>query len=66
MELRFKDYVYMTFITTTPFLFLLLSLKFFANKNFIMNDIVFWILISILIFVFVLSLIISLLYTINA
>lgn len=65
MELRFKDYVYMTFITTTPFLFLLLSLKFFANKNFIMNDVVFWILISILIFIFVLSLIISLLYTIN-
>ena len=64
-DLKFKDYVYITYIGVMPFLLLMLSLKFFANEKFIFNDTIFWILIIILSIVFVLSFIISLLYTIE-
>lgn len=65
MELKFRDYIYLIFITITPFLFILLSLKLFANQNLIMNNSIFWLLISILILIFIITLIISLMYTIN-
>jgi len=62
-NLKFKDYVYITYIGVMPFLLLMLSLKFFANEKFIFNDTIFWGIIIILSLVFVLSFIISLLYT---
>lgn len=65
MELKFKDYVYITFISVTPFLLLLLSLKFYFSDKFVLNEVIYWILIIILFFISIITLITTLFYTIN-
>lgn len=65
MQLKFRDYSFITFISLFPFILLLLSLKFSFSDKFLIGGTIFWILIIILTFIFVLSFIISLFYTLD-
>ena len=65
MELKPRDYVFISLISIFPFLLILLSFKFYFQSKFILNNTIFWILISVLGVIFIVSFIICLFYTLD-
>jgi len=65
VKLKFRDYIFVVFISVFPFLLLLISLRFTFYDKFVLNNTLFWILIIILSFIALISLIISLFYVLD-